>query len=112
MPSLFFCLAVRLQSFRGSPASPGSALAGGDSPSGSKTVEAKYPALLFKQQLTAYVEKIYGMIRDNLKRDISPLLANCIQVSPGNNWKQNPPQTFACVLFLVFQPLGLPVNFA
>ena len=45
-----------------------------------KVIEAKYPALLFKQQLTAYVEKIYGMIRDNLKKDISPLLAQCIQV--------------------------------
>ncbi|KAK9059845.1 hypothetical protein SSX86_020549 [Deinandra increscens subsp. villosa] len=42
-------------------------------------VEAKYPALLFKQQLTAYVEKIYGMIRDNLKKIISPLLGMCIQ---------------------------------
>ncbi|KAD0611557.1 hypothetical protein E3N88_43986 [Mikania micrantha] len=42
-------------------------------------VEAKYPALLFKQQLTAYVEKIYGMIRDNLKKEISPLLGMCIQ---------------------------------
>lgn len=44
-------------------------------------VEAKYPALLFKQHLTAYVEKIYGMIRDNLKKDINPLLSLCIQVS-------------------------------
>ncbi|KAM7264663.1 hypothetical protein ACFE04_002346 [Oxalis oulophora] len=43
-------------------------------------VEAKYPALLFKQHLTAYVEKIYGMIRDNLKKEISPLLHLCIQV--------------------------------
>ncbi|XP_071732062.1 myosin-11-like [Rutidosis leptorrhynchoides] len=42
-------------------------------------VEAKYPALLFKQQLTAYVEKIYGLIRDNLKKEISPLLGLCIQ---------------------------------
>ncbi|KAI3707345.1 hypothetical protein L6452_25786 [Arctium lappa] len=42
-------------------------------------VEAKYPALLFKQQLMAYVEKIYGMIRDNLKKLISPLLGLCIQ---------------------------------
>lgn len=42
-------------------------------------VEAKYPSLLFKQQLTAYVEKIYGMIRDNLKKEISPLLGLCIQ---------------------------------
>ncbi|KAL9235143.1 hypothetical protein vseg_009931 [Gypsophila vaccaria] len=42
-------------------------------------VEAKYPALLFKQQLTGYVEKIYGVIRDNLKKEISPLLGLCIQ---------------------------------
>ncbi|EPS58998.1 hypothetical protein M569_15813, partial [Genlisea aurea] len=44
-----------------------------------RQVEAKYPALLFKQQLTAYVEKLYGMIRDNLKKEISPLLGLCIQ---------------------------------
>jgi len=46
-----------------------------------RQIEAKYPALLFKQQLTAYVEKIYGMIRDNLKKEISLLLGLCIQVS-------------------------------
>lgn len=45
-----------------------------------RQVEAKYPALLFKQQLTAYVEKIYGIIRDNLKRELSSLLSLCIQV--------------------------------
>ncbi|KAA3486140.1 myosin-17 [Gossypium australe] len=44
-----------------------------------RQVEAKYPALLFKQQLTAFVEKIYGTIRDNLKKEISPLLGLCIQ---------------------------------
>ena len=44
-------------------------------------VEAKYPALLFKQQLTAFLEKIYGMISDNLKKEISPLLGFCIQVT-------------------------------
>nr|FAA04055.1 TPA: myosin XI subclass 2 isoform 1 [Chara braunii] len=44
-----------------------------------RQVEAKYPALLFKQQLTAYVEKIYGMLRDNLKKEITPLLGSCIQ---------------------------------
>jgi myosin-5 len=43
-------------------------------------VEAKYPAVRFKQQLTAYVEKIYGMIRDSLKKEISALLTMCIQV--------------------------------
>ncbi|KMZ60261.1 putative Myosin XI [Zostera marina] len=44
-----------------------------------RQVEAKYPALLFKQQLTAFLEKIYGMIRDNLKKEISQLLISCIQ---------------------------------
>lgn len=51
-----------------------------------RQVEAKYPALLFKQQLTAYVEKIYGMIRDNLKKEISPLLGLCIQVLSGHTF--------------------------
>ncbi|RYR25269.1 hypothetical protein Ahy_B02g058952 [Arachis hypogaea] len=44
-----------------------------------KKVEAKYPALLFKQQLTAYVEKIYGILRDNLKKELASLLSLCIQ---------------------------------
>ncbi|XP_019422451.1 PREDICTED: myosin-6-like [Lupinus angustifolius] len=42
-------------------------------------VEAKYPALLFKQQLAAYVEKIYGTLRDNLKKELAFLLSLCIQ---------------------------------
>ena len=44
-------------------------------------MEAKYPALLFKQQLAAYVEKIFGIIKDNLKKELSPLLSACIQVN-------------------------------
>lgn len=52
------------------------------SPNDLRQVEAKYPALLFKQQLTAFLEKIYGMIRDNLKKNISPLISLCIQVCP------------------------------
>ncbi|XVF38109.1 hypothetical protein REPUB_Repub20aG0070100 [Reevesia pubescens] len=65
-----------------------------------RQVEAKYPALLFKQQLTAYVEKIYGIIRDNLKKDLSQLTSCCIQVprtskgtalqgdsSPASHWQ-------------------------
>ncbi|KAL6637848.1 hypothetical protein ACP70R_025420 [Stipagrostis hirtigluma subsp. patula] len=48
-------------------------------PDAASMVEAKYPALRFKQQLTAYVEKIYGIIRDNLKKEISPFLTMCIQ---------------------------------
>lgn len=43
-------------------------------------IEAKYPGLLFKQHLTACVEKIFGMIRDGLKKDISSFLNLCIQV--------------------------------
>ncbi|KAF6146596.1 hypothetical protein GIB67_008882 [Kingdonia uniflora] len=42
-------------------------------------IEARYPAILFKQQLTACVEKIFGLIRDNSKKEISPLLGLCIQ---------------------------------
>jgi myosin V len=45
-----------------------------------RQVEAKYPALLFKQQLIAYVEKIYGIVRDNIKRELSSLISLCIQV--------------------------------
>ncbi|XP_020237959.1 myosin-12 [Cajanus cajan] len=50
-----------------------------DKPNDQSKVEAKYPAILFKQHLTAYVEKIYGMIRDSLKKEISPFLNLCIQ---------------------------------
>ncbi|MFS7944635.1 putative myosin ATPase [Helianthus anomalus] len=50
---------------------------------GISPMEARYPAILFKQQLTACVEKIFGLIRDNLKKEISPLLASCIQ-APKN----------------------------
>ncbi|KVI00396.1 Dil domain-containing protein [Cynara cardunculus var. scolymus] len=52
-----------------------------------KHIEAKYPALLFKKQLAAYVDKIYGFIRNNLKKDLSQLLSSCIQaptISDGN----------------------------
>ncbi|XP_048332477.2 myosin-15 isoform X1 [Ziziphus jujuba] len=66
-------------------------------------VEARYPAILFKQQLTACVEKIFGLIRDNLKKELSPLLGSCIQApkttrahggkssrSPGGAPQQSP----------------------
>ncbi|KAL3838697.1 hypothetical protein ACJIZ3_023288 [Penstemon smallii] len=57
--------------------------------------EAKYPAILFKQQLTACVEKIFGLIRDNLKKEILPLLAQCIQAPknqrvPGGKSSKSP----------------------
>ncbi|KAK4407196.1 Myosin-9 [Sesamum angolense] len=67
------------QSFRGTPQGVNLSLLSDDSAGTVRQVDAKYPALLFKQQLTAYVEKIYGMIRDNLKKEISPLLGLCIQ---------------------------------
>jgi len=42
-------------------------------------VEAKRPALLFKGHLAGFLEKVYGTIRDNLVKDISPLLGCCIE---------------------------------
>jgi hypothetical protein len=78
-----FFRVIFFQSFRGAPQGVNLSLINGGINGGVDTlrqVEAKYPALLFKQQLTAYVEKIYGMIRDNLKKEISPLLGLCIQV--------------------------------
>ena len=48
-----------------------------------RQVEGKYPAFLFKQQLTAFVEGLYGMIRDNVKREVSSVLSHVIQVTPS-----------------------------
>ncbi|XP_024316983.1 myosin-8 isoform X2 [Brachypodium distachyon] len=45
-----------------------------------RQIEAKYPAFLFKQQLAAFVEGLYGMIRDNVKKELSSLLLHAIQV--------------------------------
>ncbi|PQP99256.1 myosin-15 [Prunus yedoensis var. nudiflora] len=66
-------------------------------------LEARYPAILFKQQLTACVEKIFGLMRDSLKKELAPLLGSCIQApkaarvhagkssrSPGNAPQQLP----------------------
>ncbi|PKA61180.1 hypothetical protein AXF42_Ash006076 [Apostasia shenzhenica] len=77
------------QSFRGTPQGVNLSFANGGlvGVDTLRQVEAKYPALLFKQQLTAYVEKIYGMIRDNLKKEISPLLGLCIQYA-GSAWDE------------------------
>ncbi|XP_010526029.1 PREDICTED: myosin-15 [Tarenaya hassleriana] len=74
-------------------------------------VEARYPAILFKQQLTACVEKIYGLIRDNLKKELAPLLALCIQApkaargiagktsrSPGGVTPQSPSSQWDSIL--------------
>ncbi|KAJ3695578.1 hypothetical protein LUZ60_000955 [Juncus effusus] len=53
-------------------------------------VDAKYPAIMFKQQLTASLEKIFGHLRESLKKQISPLLSLCIQApksARGHNGK-------------------------
>ncbi|XP_010490294.1 PREDICTED: myosin-13-like [Camelina sativa] len=44
-----------------------------------RPVDAKDPALHFKQQLEAYVEKIIGIIWDNLKKELNTFLTLCIQ---------------------------------
>ena len=49
-------------------------------------VEAKYPALLFKQQLVDLIEKVYGMISDSVKKELNPLLELCIQVLLPEKW--------------------------
>ncbi|KAL0920411.1 hypothetical protein M5K25_009547 [Dendrobium thyrsiflorum] len=70
-----------------------------------RQVEAKYPALLFKQQLTAFLEKIYGMIRDNLKKEISPLLGLCIQLNLAIeilNVPKIPPCTDSCTTISLY----------
>ncbi|XP_076892183.1 myosin-6-like [Bidens hawaiensis] len=57
-----------------------------------RQVDGKYPALLFKQQLTAYVEKIYGIVRDNLKKELTPHISNCIQATRAKG--NTPPSIF------------------
>ncbi|KAL0694088.1 hypothetical protein Bca4012_061268 [Brassica carinata] len=44
-----------------------------------RPVDAKAPALHFKQQLAAYVEKIIGIIWDKLKKELNASLTLCIQ---------------------------------
>ena len=51
---------------------------------GVEQINAKYPAFLFKQQLAAFVEKVYGMLRDHMKKDMSKALAECIQAPRPN----------------------------
>ena len=42
--------------------------------SGARLLEAKFPAQLFQQQLGAFVEKTYCMLRDGTKHIINPQL--------------------------------------
>ncbi|KAL3361022.1 hypothetical protein AABB24_014107 [Solanum stoloniferum] len=73
---------------------------------GMSHMEARYPALLFKQQLTACVEKIFGLIRDNLKKEISPLLGLCIQV-PSFFIRKLTTQVFSFINISLFNSLLL-----
>ncbi|XP_015693143.1 myosin-9-like isoform X2 [Oryza brachyantha] len=50
-----------------------------DGPTGLQQIDAKYPAMLFKQQLVDLIEKVYGMISDKVKKELNPLLELCIQ---------------------------------
>ena len=66
------------------PGGGGGGVVGGDASihaggaGGFRAVEAKYPALLFKQQLDAFVQKIFPMLRDNVKKEVAPSLAACV----------------------------------
>ncbi|GLT47521.1 hypothetical protein SLA2020_212130 [Shorea laevis] len=55
-----------------------------------RQVEAKYPALLFKQQLAVFVEKIYGIIRENLKKELVPIISSCMQASKASKVTASP----------------------
>lgn len=67
----------------GRVAASGEASIHGGGVGGFRAVEAKYPALLFKQQLDAFVQKVFPMVRDNVKKAITPLLAHCIHTPRG-----------------------------
>jgi hypothetical protein len=62
-------------------AAAGEASIHGGGVGGFRLVEAKYPALLFKQQLDAFVQKIFPMMRDNVKKNITPMLVGIAQRS-------------------------------
>ncbi|XP_021724818.1 myosin-6-like isoform X2 [Chenopodium quinoa] len=55
-----------------------------------RPVEAKQPALLFKQQLTAYVEMFFAIIRDNFKAELSPLLSASRQAPKTSEVAEDP----------------------
>lgn len=76
---------------QGSPGGEASIHGGGAG--GLRQVEAKYPALLFKQQLDAFVQKIFPMLRDNVKREITPLLMACIHAPRQGGARAGPRRT-------------------
>ena len=66
-----------------SPSALSDASVHGGGAGGFSQVEAKYPALLFKQQLDAFVQKIFPMLRDNVRKEITNHLASCILAPKG-----------------------------
>lgn len=62
---------------------------------GFRLVEAKYPALLFKQQLDAFVQKIFPMMRDNVKKNITPMLVRLNTAAP---WPRPHPGAYSLEL--------------
>lgn len=73
---IFILVNMNFQSFR-SPSFGNTTIGGIE---GVRQVDAKYPATLFKEQLTAYIQKIYGITRDNEKKELTPLLSSCVEV--------------------------------
>eukprot|EP00210_Caulerpa_lentillifera_P001139 g1097.t1 len=55
----------------------------GGNAGGLTQVEAKYPALLFKQQLDAFVQRIFPTLRDNIRKEITNHLSACILAPKG-----------------------------
>lgn len=41
---------------------------------GLRLIEAKYPGLLFKGQLGAFVQRTFSMLRDHVKKAVTPML--------------------------------------
>jgi len=66
-----------------SPSNVSEASVHGGGAGGFSQVEAKYPALLFKQQLDAFVQKIFPMLRDNVRKEITNHLSACILAPKG-----------------------------
>lgn len=66
-----------------SPSNLSDASVHGTGAGGFSQVEAKYPALLFKQQLDAFVQKIFPMLRDNVRKEITNHLSACILAPKG-----------------------------
>lgn len=52
----------------------GEASINGGGVGGCRLIEAKYPTLLFRQRLDGFVQKIFFMMRDNIKKNITAML--------------------------------------